>query len=172
MFPASFYQPTSYYRAPSPDHTRHRAAVPFTITILDRPDDTYTAPQAYATAEASVLEHLHRQAHLEALRAREREWEKQCRLARLAALEEARHREYHQRRIVESYLQSQARARAQQEAERQQRERQRQYEERARAIARAQQVARERAEMARLREIERRREEARQRIFVRDLMDS
>ncbi|GHJ84495.1 hypothetical protein NliqN6_0897 [Naganishia liquefaciens] len=171
MFPASFYQPTSYYRAPSPDATRRRPVVPFTIATTDDDDDhdTYIPhPQAYASAEASALAHLYAQARLDALRARELELEKQRRLARLAALEEAQHREYHQRRVIASLLQAQA----QQEAERQQRERQRQYVERARAIAHAQEVARQRAERARLAEIERRREEARQRIFVRDLMDS
>lgn len=171
MFPASFYQQLPVYRAPSPDH--HRQAQPFTIASSDSYDLFCTpSPQAYATAEASALEHLHRQAALEALRARERELEKQRRLARLAALEEAQHREYHQQQVINAYLQAQARARAQQEAERLQRERQRQYQERAAAIARAQAIQRERAERARAAEIERRREEARQRIFVRDLMDS
>ncbi|KAJ9120577.1 hypothetical protein QFC22_002506 [Naganishia vaughanmartiniae] len=147
--------------------------MPFTVASVDAYDlfDT-RAPHAFVHAEASVLEHLQRQAQVEALRAREREIERQRRLAHIAALEEAQHRQYHQQAVIDAYLQAQARARAQAEAERQQRERQREYQERVKAIARAQAIQRERAERAHMEEIERRRAQARQRIFVDELFES
>ncbi|KAJ9116005.1 hypothetical protein QFC24_006846 [Naganishia onofrii] len=174
MFPSVFYQPTHQYHTPSrhasPDQHRQ---TPFTVASVDAYDLLNTrAPHAYVDAEASVLEHLERQAELEALRAREREIERQRRLAHIAALEEAQHRQYHQQAVIDAYLQAQARARAQAEAERLQRERQRQYQQRVEAIARAQAIQRERAERARMEEIERRRAQARQRIFVDELFES
>jgi hypothetical protein len=174
MFPSVFYQPTHQYHTPSrhasPDQHRQ---TPFTVASVDAYDLLNTrAPHAYVHAEASVLEHLQRQAELEALRAREREIERQRRIAHIAALEEAQHRQYHQQAVIDAYLQAQARARAQAEAERLQRERQRQYQQRVEAIARAQAIQRERAERARMEEIERRRAQARQRIFVDELFES
>ncbi|KAJ9105522.1 hypothetical protein QFC21_001893 [Naganishia friedmannii] len=166
MFPSVFYQPTHQYHTPSrhasPDQHRQ---MPFTVASVDAYDlVNIRAPHAYAHAEASVLQHLQRQAELEALHAREREMERQRRLAHIAALEEAQHRQYHQQAVIDAYLQAQARARAQAEAERQQRERQREYQERA--------IQRERAERAYMQEIECRRAEARQRIFVDDLFET
>ncbi|KAJ9112276.1 hypothetical protein QFC19_000695 [Naganishia cerealis] len=174
MFPSIFYNPSHQYHTPSrhasPDHHRH---MPFTVVSGDAYGNLDSrAPHAYVHAEASVLDHLERQAELEARRAREREIERQRRLAHLAALEEAQHRQYHQQAVIDAYLHAQARARAQAEAEIQQRERQRQYQERVYAIARAQAIQREREERARMQEIERRREQARQRIFVDELFDS
>lgn len=172
MLSNSFYQPSTYrYRTPSPGP---RIFSSFPMANRDAQDlfTSQPSPLAYAQAESTALEHLQRQAQLEAVRARERQIEKQRRLARIAALEEARQRQAHQEAVINAYMQAQARARAQAEAERAQRERQRQYEERVRAIARAQAAQREREERARMMEIERRREEARQRIFVGDLVDS